>query len=166
MLVNKRKNQYQLAKQKAKHATSQNYIKEENMHIKRDEDREKHNGQGKSDDENWRVREPEEVLGDDELVEDIFVRNVPNGMRVELRLSKRGVKKLYDEGVRVAKHDGFSDSGADAFARELVEITLQSYVKGYVKSKFGIKSEDFDLIHSQNTTAAIIDEMIKHNIEE
>ncbi|MBO7619761.1 MAG: hypothetical protein J6T06_04570, partial [Victivallales bacterium] len=77
------------------------------MHIKRDEDREKHNGQGKSDDENWRVRSPEEVLGDDELVEDIFVRNVPNGMRVELRLSKRGVKKLYDEGVRVAKHDGF-----------------------------------------------------------
>ena len=136
------------------------------MHIKRDEDREKHNGQGKSDDENWRVRSPEEVLGDDELVEDIFVRNVPNGMRVELRLSKRGVKKLYDEGVRVAKHDGFLDSGADAFARELVEITLQSYVKGYVKSKFGIKSEDFDLIHSQNTTAAIIDEMIKHNIEE
>ena len=136
------------------------------MHIKRDEDREKHNGQGKSDDENWRLRTPEEVLGDDELVEDIFVRNVPNGMRVELRLSKRGVKKLYDEGVRVAKHDGFLDSGADAFARELVEITLQSYVKGYVKSKFGIKSEDFDLIHSQNTTAAIIDEMIKHNIEE
>ena len=133
------------------------------MHIKEDEDREKHNGQGKSDDENWRVREPEEVLGDDELVEDIFVRNVPNGMRVELRLSKRGVKKLYDEGVRVAKHDGFSDSGADAFARELVEITLQSYVKGYVKSKFGIKSEDFDLVHSQNTTAAVIDEMIKHN---
>ena len=133
------------------------------MHIKRNEDREKHNGQGKSDDENWRVREPEEVLGDDELVEDIFVRNVPNGMRVELRLSKRGVKKLYDEGVRVAKHDGFLDSGADAFARELVEITLQSYVKGYVKSKFGIKSEDFDLVHSQNTTAAVIDEMIKHN---
>ena len=133
------------------------------MHIKRNEDREKHNGQGKSDDENWRVRSPEEVLGDDELVEDIFVRNVPNGMRVELRLSKRGVKKLYDEGVRVAKHDGFSDSGADAFARELVEITLQSYVKGYVKSKFGIKSEDFDLVHSQNTTAAVIDEMIKHN---
>ena len=133
------------------------------MHIKRDEDREKHNGQGKSDDENWRVRSPEEVLGEDELVEDIFVRNVPNGMRVELRLSKRGVKKLYDEGVRVAKHDGFSDSGADAFARELVEITLQSYVKGYVKSKFGIKSEDFDLVHSQNTTAAVIDEMIKHN---
>lgn len=163
MLVNKRKNQYQLAKQKAKHATSQNYIKEENMHIKRDEDREKHNGQGKSDDENWRVRSPEEVLGEDELVEDILVRNVPNGMRVELRLSKRGVKKLYDEGVRVAKHDGFSDSGADAFARELVEITLRSYVKGYVKSKFGIKSEDFDLVHSQNTTAAVIDEMIKHN---
>ena len=163
MLVNKRKNQYQLAKQKAKHATSQKYIKEENMHIKRNEDREKHNGQGKSDDENWRVRSPEEVLGEDELVEDIFVRNVPNGMRVELRLSKRGVKKLYDEGVRVAKHDGFSDSGADAFARELVEITLQSYVKGYVKSKFGIKSEDFDLVHSQNTTAAVIDEMIKHN---
>ena len=133
------------------------------MHIKRNEDREKHNGRGKSDDENWRVRSPEEVLGDDELVEDIFVRNVPNGMRVELRLSKRGVKKLYDEGVRVAKHDGFSDSGADAFARELVEITLQSYVKGYVKSKFGIKSEDFDLVHSQNTTAAVIDEMIKHN---
>ncbi len=136
------------------------------MHIKRDEDREKHNGQGKSDDENWRVRSPEEVLGEDELVEDIFVRNVPNGMRVELRLSKRGVKKLYDEGVRVAKHDGFSDSGADAFVRELVEITLQSYVKGYVKSKFGIKSEDFDLVHSQNTTAAVIDEMIKHNTEE
>ena len=163
MLVNKRKNQYQLAKQKAKHATSQNYIKEENMHIKQDEKHKKNNGQGKSDDENWRVREPEEVLGDDELVEDIFVRNVPNGMRVELRLSKRGVKKLYDEGVRVAKHDGFLDSGADAFARELVEITLQSYVKGYVKSKFGIKSEDFDLVHSQNTTAAVIDEMIKHN---
>ena len=136
------------------------------MHIKRDEDREKHNGQGKSDDENWRLRTPEEVLGDDELVEDIFVRNVPNGMRVELRLSKRGVKKLYDEGVRVAKHDGFLDSGADAFARELVEITLQSYVKGYVKSKFGIKSEDFDLVHSQNTTAAVIDEMKKHNTEE
>ena len=136
------------------------------MHIKRDEDHEKHNGQGKSDDENWRVRSPEEVLGDDELVEDIFTRNVPNGMRVELRLSKRGVKKLYDEGVRVAKHDGFSDSGADAFARELVEITLQSYVKGYVKSKFGIKSEDFDLVHSLNTTAAVIDEMIKHNTEE
>lgn len=133
------------------------------MHIKQDEKHKKNNGQGKSDDENWRVREPEEVLGDDELVEDIFVRNVPNGMRVELRLSKRGVKKLYDEGVRVAKHDGFSDSGADAFARELVEITLQSYVKGYVKSKFGIKSEDFDLVHSQNTTAAVIDEMIKHN---
>ena len=136
------------------------------MHIKQDENHKKNNGQRKSDDENWRVRSPEEVLGDDELVEDIFVRNVPNGMRVELRLSKRGVKKLYDEGVRVAKHDGFLDSGADAFARELVEITLQSYVKGYVKSKFGIKSEDFDLIHSQNTTAAIIDEMIKHNIEE
>ena len=136
------------------------------MHIKQDEKHKKNNGQGKSDDENWRVREPEEVLGDDELVEDIFVRNVPNGMRVELRLSKRGVKKLYDEGVRVAKHDGFSDSGADAFARELVEITLQSYVKGYVKSKFGIKSEDFDLVHSQNTTAAVIDEMIKHNTEE
>ena len=133
------------------------------MHIKQDEKHKKNNGQGKSDDENWRVREPEEVLGEDELVEDIFVRNVPNGMRVELRLSKRGVKKLYDEGVRVAKHDGFSDSGADAFARELVEITLQSYVKGYVKSKFGIKSEDFDLVHSQNTTAAVIDEMIKHN---
>ena len=133
------------------------------MHIKEDENHKKHNGQGKSDDENWRVRSPEEVLGEDELVEDIFVRNVPNGMRVELRLSKRGVKKLYDEGVRVAKHDGFSDSGADAFARELVEITLQSYVKGYVKSKFGIKSEDFDLVHSQNTTAAVIDEMIKHN---
>lgn len=136
------------------------------MHIKRDENQKKHNGQGKSDDENWRVRSPEEVLGDDELVEDIFVRNVPNGMRVELRLSKRGVKKLYDEGVRVAKHDGFLDSGADAFARELVEITLQSYVKGYVKSKFGITSEDFDLVHSQNTTAAVIDEMIKHNTEE
>ena len=133
------------------------------MHIKQDENHKKNNGRGKSDDENWRVREPEEVLGDDELVEDIFVRNVPNGMRVELRLSKRGVKKLYDEGVRVAKHDGFSDSGADAFARELVEITLQSYVKGYVKSKFGIKSEDFDLVQSQNTTAAVIDEMIKHN---
>ena len=133
------------------------------MHIKQDEKHKKNNGQGKSDDENWRVREPEEVLGDDELVEDIFVRNVPNGMRVELRLSKRGVKKLYDEGVRVAKHDGFSDSGADAFARQLVEITLQSYVKGYVKSKIGIKSEDFDLVHSQNTTAAVIDEMIKHN---
>ena len=133
------------------------------MHIKQDEKHKKHNGQGKSDDENWRVRSPEEVLGEDELVEDIFVRNVPNGMRVELRLSKRGVKKLYDEGVRVAKHDGFSDSGAEAFARELVEITLQSYVKGYVKSKFGIKSEDFDLVHSQNTTAAVIDEMIKHN---
>lgn len=136
------------------------------MHIKQDEKHKKNNGQGKSDDENWRVRSPEEVLGEDELVEDIFVRNVPNGMRVELRLSKRGVKKLYDEGVRVAKHDGFSDSGADAFARELVEITLQSYVKGYVKSKFGIKSEDFDLVHSQNTTAAVIDEMIKHNTEE
>ena len=136
------------------------------MHIKEDENHKKNNGQGKSDDENWRVRSPEEVLGDDELVEDIFVRNVPNGMRVELRLSKRGVKKLYDEGVRVAKHDGFLDSGADAFARELVEITLQSYVKGYVKSKFGITSEDFDLVHSQNTTAAVIDEMIKHNTEE
>ena len=133
------------------------------MHIKQDENHKKNNGRGKSDDENWRVRSPEEVLGEDELVEDIFVRNVPNGMRVELRLSKRGVKKLYDEGVRVAKHDGFSDSGADAFARELVEITLQSYVKGYVKSKFGIKSEDFDLVQSQNTTAAVIDEMIKHN---
>ena len=133
------------------------------MHIKQDEKHKKNNGRGKSDDENWRVRSPEEVLGEDELVEDIFVRNVPNGMRVELRLSKRGVKKLYDEGVRVAKHDGFSDSGADAFARELVEITLQSYVKGYVKSKFGIKSEDFDLVHSQNTTATVIDEMIKHN---
>jgi len=163
MLVNKRKNQYQLAKQKAKQVKSQDYIKEENMHIKQDEKHKKNNGQGKSDDENWRVRSPEEVLGEDELVEDIFVRNVPNGMRVELRLSKRGVKKLYDEGVRVAKHDGFSDSGAEAFARELVEITLQSYVKGYVKSKFGIKSEDFDLVHSQNTTAAVIDEMIKHN---
>ena len=136
------------------------------MHIKRDEDREKHNGQGMSDDENWRVRSPEEVLGDDELVEGINLKDTPNGKRVELWLSKRGVKKLYDEGVRVAKHDGFSDSGADAFARQLVEITLQSYVKSYVKSKFGIKSEDFDLVHSQNTTAAVIDEMINHNTEE
>ena len=133
------------------------------MHIKRDEDREKHNGQGKSDEENWTVRSPEEVLGEDKLVERLALKDMPNGKRVELWLSKRGVKKLYDEGVRVAKHDGFSDSGADAFARQLVEITLQSYVKRYVKSKFGIKTEDFDLVHSRNATDAIIDEMNKHN---
>ena len=53
-----------------------------------------------------------------------------------------------------------------AYVDATQEITLQSYVKGYVKSKFGIKSEDFDLVHSQNTTAAVIDEMINHNTEE
>ena len=136
------------------------------MHIKEEEEREKHNGQGNRDDENWRVRSPEEVLGEDKLVEGIALKDIPDGKRVELHLSKRGVKKLYDEGVRVAKHDGFSDSGADAFARELIEITLRSYVKGYVKSKMGIKSEDFDLFHAWNNTDAIIDEMIKHNTKE
>jgi hypothetical protein len=141
-------------------------IKEKNMYIKEDGNRKNHKGQGKSDEENWKIRSPEEVLGDDELVKGISLKDIPDGKRVELQLSRRGVKKLYDEGVRVAKHDGFSDVGADAFARQLIEITLQSYVKGYVKSKFGIKTEDFDLIHSQNTTAAVIDEMIKHNTEE
>ena len=43
----------------AMHVKSQDYIKEENMHIKQDEDREKHNGQRKSDDENWKVRSPD-----------------------------------------------------------------------------------------------------------
>ena len=136
------------------------------MHIKEDEDREKHNGQGNNDDGNWRVRSPEEVLGEDKLVLGISLKDIPNGKRVELQLSKRGVKKLYDEGVRVAKHDGFSDSGADAFARQLIEITLQSYVKGYVKSKFRLKSEDFDVVHAWNTTDAVIDEMKKHNTKE
>ena len=136
------------------------------MHIKEDDDREKHNGQENGDDENWRVRSPEEVLGEDKLVVGIALKDIPNGKRVELQLSKRGVKKLYDEGVRVAKHDGFSDSGADAFARQLIEITLRSYVKGYVKSKLGIKSEDFDLIHAWNNTDAMIDDMKKHNAKE
>ena len=136
------------------------------MHIKEDEKREKHNGQGNGDDKNWRVRSPEEVLGEDKLVEGIALKDIPDGKRVELHLSKRGVKKLYDEGIRVAKHDGFSDSGADAFARQLIEITLRSYVKGYVKSKLGIKSEDFDLVHAWNNTDTIIDEMIKHKTKE
>ena len=81
------------------------------MHIKQDENHKKNNGQGKSDDENWRVRSPEEVLGEDKLVEGIALKDIPDGKRVELHLSKRGVKKLYDEGVRVAKHDGFSRHG-------------------------------------------------------
>ena len=61
------------------------------MHIKQDENHKKNNGQGKSDDENWRVRSPEEVLGDDKLVEGINLKDIPNGKRVELWLSKRGL---------------------------------------------------------------------------
>ena len=136
------------------------------MYIKEDGDRKNHKGQGKSDEENWEIRSPEEVLGDDELVEGIFLKDIPNGKRVEMRLSRRGLKKLYDEGVRVAKHDGFSDAGADAFAKQLIDVTLQSYVKGYVKSKFGMKSDEFDVIHRESATDAIIDELKKHNTDE
>ena len=113
------------------------------MHIKRAEDRKKHNVLDNNNEEHAGIRPLEEVLGEDELVEDIRIKDVPNnGKRIDFRLSERGVRKLYDEAVQVAKRAGCSDPIADAFARHAIEVSVQSFAKGYIESKYKIKLED------------------------
>ena len=113
------------------------------MHIKRDEDQKKHNVLDHNNEKKARIRSLEEVLGDDELVEDICIKDVPNnGKRIDFRLSERGVRKLYDEAVQVAKRAGCSDPIADAYARHVIKVCVQSYAEGYIESKYKIKLED------------------------
>ena len=113
------------------------------MHIKRDEDQKKHNVLDHNNEKKARIRSLEEVLGDDELVEDICIKDVPNnGKRIDFRLSERGVRKLYNEAIQVAKRAGCSDPIADAFARHAIEVSVQSFAKGYIESKYKIKLED------------------------
>ena len=113
------------------------------MHIKRDEDRKKHNVLDNNNEEKAEIRSLKEVMGEDKLVEDICIKDVPNnGKRIDFRLSERGVRKLYDEAVQVAKRAGCSDPIADAFARHAIEVSVQSFAKGYIESKYKIKLED------------------------
>ena len=113
------------------------------MHIKRDEDRKKHNVLDNNNEERAGIRSLKDIMGEDKLVEDIRIRDVPNnGKRIDFRLSERGVRKLYDEAVQVAKHAGCSDPIADAFARHAIEVSVQSFAKGYIESKYKIKLED------------------------
>ena len=122
------------------------------MHIKRDEDRKKHNVLDNNDEEHAKIRPLEEVLGEDELVEDIRIKDVPNnGKRIDFRLSERGVRKLYDEAVQVAKRAGCSDPIADAFARHAIEVSVQSFAKGYIESKYKIKLEDCHVFSAFST---------------
>ena len=121
------------------------------MHIKEDDDREKHNGQENGDDENWRVRSPEEVLGEDKLVVGIALKDIPNGKRIDFRLSERGVRKLYDEAVQVAKRAGCSDPIADAYARHVIEVCVQAFAEGYIESKYKIKLEDCQVFSAFST---------------
>ena len=113
------------------------------MHIKRDEDRKKHNVLDNNNEEEAEIRSLKEVMGEDKLVEDICIKDVPNnGKRIDFRLSERGVRKLYDEAVQVAKRAGCSDPIADAYARHVIKVCVQSYAEGYIESKYKIKLED------------------------
>ena len=113
------------------------------MYIKRDEDRKKHNVLGNNNEENADIRSFKEIMGDDKLVEDICIKDVPNnGKRIDFRLSERGVRKLYNEAIQVAKRAGCSDPIADAYARHVIEVCVQSYAEGYIESKYKIKLED------------------------
>ena len=113
------------------------------MHIKEDENRKKHKVSDNINEEKAEIRSLKEVMGEDKLVEDIRIRDVPNnGKRIDFRLSERGVRKLYDEAVQVAKRAGCSDPIADAFARHAIEVSVQSFAKGYIESKYKIKLED------------------------
>ena len=135
-----------------KHATSQDYIKEENMHIKRDDDRKKHKVLDDDNEKKEGIRSIEDILGEDELVEDIRIRDVPNnGKRIDFRLSECGVRKLYDEAFQVAKRAGCSDPIADAYARHAIEVCVQAYAKGYIESKYKIKLEDCHVFSAFST---------------
>ena len=113
------------------------------MYIKRDEDRKKHKVVDHDNEEHAGIRSLREVLGDDKLVEDICIKDAPyNGKRIDFRLSERGVRKLYDEAVQVARRAGCSDPIADAYARHVIEVSVQAYAKGYIESRYGIKLED------------------------
>ena len=72
------------------------------MHIKRDDDRKKHKVLDDDIEKKEGIRSIEDILGEDELVEDIHIRDVPNnGKRIDFRLSERGVRKLYDEAFQI-----------------------------------------------------------------
>ena len=122
------------------------------MHIKRDEDQKKHNVLDHNNEKKARIRSLEEVLGDDELVEDICIKDVPNnGKRIDFRLSERGVRKLYNEAIQVAKRAGCSDPIADAYARHVIEICVQAFAEGYIESKYKIKLEDCQVFSAFST---------------
>ncbi|MBR6057970.1 MAG: hypothetical protein IKP58_07370 [Victivallales bacterium] len=113
------------------------------MYIKQDEDRKNHADRENNEEENLGFRSLKEILGDDKIVEEICVKDIPNnGKKIDFRLSERGVRKLYDEGIRLAKRAGCPDSLADAYARCLIDEYLKGYVKGYIESRYGIKLED------------------------
>ena len=122
------------------------------MHIKRDEDQKKHNVLDHNNEKKARIRSLEEVLGDDELVEDICIKDVPNnGKRIDFRLSERGVRKLYNEAIQVAKRAGCSDPIADAYARHVIEVFVQAFAEGYIESKYKIKLEDCQVFSAFST---------------
>ena len=122
------------------------------MHIKRDEDQKKHNVLDHNNEKKARIRSLEEVLGDDELVEDICIKDVPNnGKRIDFRLSERGVRKLYNEAIQVAKRAGCSDPIADAYARHVIEVCVQAFAEGYIESKYKIKLEDCQVFSAFST---------------
>ena len=122
------------------------------MHIKEDENRKKRKVLDNNNEEKAEIRPLKEVMGEDKLVEDICIKDVPNnGKRIDFRLSERGVRKLYNEAIQVAKRAGCSDLIADAYARHVIEVSVQSFAKGYIESKYKIKLEDCQVFSAFST---------------
>ena len=122
------------------------------MHIKEDENRKKHKVLNNNNEEKAGIRSLKEVMGEDKLVEDICITDVPNnGKRIDFRLSERGVRKLYNEAIQVAKRAGCSDPIADAYARHVIEVCVQAFAEGYIESKYKIKLEDCQVFSAFST---------------
>ena len=122
------------------------------MYIKEDENRKKHKVLDNNNEEKAEIRSLKEVMGEDKLVEDIRIRDVPNnGKRIDFRLSERGVRKLYNEAIQVAKRAGCSDLIADAYARHVIEVCVQAFAEGYIESKYKIKLEDCQVFSAFST---------------